>query len=157
MAIAFSPWGSMFAADTFNNRIDEFTTAGVKVASCPNTTRLTSSFNWPMAIAFSPSGTMFVADTFNNRVEAVSVSQCTSSSTVTPLWSIGTRGIGTGQFIKPWDVVYDTALNAVLVTDTDNSRIVSLNASTGAWNGVLPITKGTAARGLTDPGGIAGD
>jgi DNA-binding beta-propeller fold protein YncE len=156
--VAYDPAnGNVWVANTRNNRIDEFTTAGVKVASCPNTTRLTSSFNWPMAIAFSPSGTMFVADTFNNRVEAVSVSQCTSSSTVTPLWSIGSRGTGTGQFIKPWDVVYDTALNAVLVTDTDNSRIVSLNASTGAWNGVLPITKGTVAGDVTQPEGIAVD
>jgi tripartite motif-containing protein 71 len=156
--VAYDPAnGNVWVANTRNNRIDEFTTAGVKVASCPNTTRLTSSFNWPMAISFSPSGTMFVADTFNNRVEAVSVSQCTASSTVTPLWSIGTRGTGTSQFIKPWDVVYDTALNAVLVTDTDNSRIVSLNASTGAWNGVLPITKGTAAGDVTQPEGIAVD
>jgi tripartite motif-containing protein 71 len=156
--VAYDPAdGDVWVANTRNNRIDEFTVAGVKVASCPNTTRLTSSFNWPMAVAFSPSGTMFVADTFNNRVEAISVSQCTSSSTITPLWSVGTRGSGTGQFIKPWDLVYDAANNRILVTDTDNSRIVSLNASTGAWNGVLPITKGVASGDVVQPEGIALD
>ena len=154
--VAYDPADhNIWVANTRNNRIDEFTPAGVKVASCPNTTRLTSSFNWPMSVAFSPAGTMFVADTFNNRVEAISVSQCTSSSTITPLWSVGTRGSGTGQFIKPWDLVYDATSNRVLVTDTDNSRIVSLNASTGAWNGVLPIAKGTASGDVVQPEGIA--
>ena len=76
--VAFDPAnGDVWVANTRNNRIDEFTTAGVKVTSCPNTSRLTSSFNWPMAIAFDASGTMYVADTFNNRVEAINVSQCT--------------------------------------------------------------------------------
>ena len=62
--------GNVWVANTRNNRIDEFSTDGTPIASCPNTSRLTSSFNWPMAVAFDPSGTMYVADTFNNRIEA---------------------------------------------------------------------------------------
>jgi tripartite motif-containing protein 71 len=91
------------------------------------------------------------------RIQAISVSQCTSSSTVTPLWTTGVRGTGTGDFIKPWDLVYDPTGNRILVTDTYNSRIVSLNASTGAWNGVLPISKGSAAGDVSLPEGIAVD
>jgi DNA-binding beta-propeller fold protein YncE len=157
--VAFDPAnGNVWVANTRNNRIDEFTTAGVKVTSCPNTTRLTSSFNWPMAIAFNTTGTtMYVADTFNNRVQAITVSTCTGS-TVTPIWSVGTRGSGTNQFIKPWDLVFDPTQNRLLVVDTDNNRIVSLNPTTGAWNGVIPgITKGSGVGQVSQPEGITVD
>jgi tripartite motif-containing protein 71 len=149
--------GNVWVANTRNNRIDEFTTDGTDIASCPNTQRLTSTFNWPMAVAFDPSGTMYVADTYNNRVEALSTSQCAGSTTADPIWSEGVRGSGTGDFIKPWDIVFDPTQDRLLVLDTDNSRIVSLNPSTGAWNGVLPITKGTGAGQIEDPEGIAVD
>jgi DNA-binding beta-propeller fold protein YncE len=150
--------GNVWVANTRNNRIDEFTTAGVKVTSCPNTSRLTSSFNWPMAIAFNPAGTtMYVADTFNNRVEAINVSTCTGT-TVTPIWSVGTRGSGTNQFIKPWDLVFDPVGNRLLVVDTNNGRIVSLNPATGAWNGVIPgISKGSGVGQVSLPEGITVD
>ena len=157
--VAYDPGnGDIWVANTRNNRIDEFTTAGVKVTSCPNTTRLTSSFNWPMAIAFNPTGTtMFVADTFNMRVQAINVSQCTGS-TVTPIWSVGTRGSGVNQFIKPWDLVFDPTGNRLLVTDTYNNRIVSLNPTTGAWNGTIPgITKGSGVGQVSLPEGITVD
>jgi DNA-binding beta-propeller fold protein YncE len=155
--IAYDPAdGNVWVANTRNNRIDEFSTDGTSIASCPNTSRLTSSFDWPMAVAFDPSGTMYVADTFNNRIEAVNVAQCTGQ-TVPVLWDEGTRGSGTNQFIKPWDLVYDPTMNRLLVADTNNSRIVELNPSTGAWEGVLPITKGTGPGQIESPEGIAVD
>jgi DNA-binding beta-propeller fold protein YncE len=156
--IAYDPAdGNVWVANTRNNRIDEFSTDGTSIASCPNTSRLTSSFNWPMAVAFDPAGTMYVADTFNNKIEAVSVSQCTQNTAVTPLWSIGTRGTGVNQFIKPWDIVFDPTQNRLLVADTNNNRIVELNPSTGAWEGVLPITQGTGAGQVEQPQGVAVD
>ena len=150
--------GNVWVANTRNNRIDEFSTDGTPIASCPNTSRLTSSFNWPMAVAFDPSGTMYVADTFNNRIEAISVSQCSNNTTVVPIWSVGTRGSGSGQFIKPWDIAYDPTQNRLLVTDTDNSRIVALNPSNGAVESLFPsITKGAAPGQVQQPEGIAVD
>ena len=150
--------GNVWVANTRNNRIDEFSTDGTPIASCPNTSRLTSSFNWPMAVAFDPSGTMYVADTFNNRIEAISVSQCSNNTTVVPIWSVGVRGSGSGQFIKPWDIAYDPTQNRLLVTDTDNSRIVSLNPSNGAVESLFPtITKGSAPGQVQQPEGIAVD
>ena len=38
-----------------------------------------------------------------------------------------------------------------------NSRIVELNPATGAWVGVLPITKGSAAGDILHPYGVAAD
>ena len=149
--------GNVWVANTRNNRIDEFSTDGTPISSCPNTSRLTSSFNWPMAVAFDPAGTMYVADTFNNRVEAIDVSKCTGS-TVPTLWSVGTRGSGSGQFIKPWDIAYDPTQNRLLVTDTNNSRIVALNPSNGAVESMFPsITKGSGPGQVQLPEGIAVD
>ena len=149
--------GNVWVANTRNNRIDEFSTDGTPISSCPNTSRLTSSFNWPMAVAFDPAGTMYVADTFNNRIEAIDVSKCTGS-TVPTLWSVGTRGSGSGQFIKPWDIAYDPTQNRLLVTDTNNSRIVALNPSNGAVESLFPtITKGSAPGQVQLPEGIAVD
>jgi tripartite motif-containing protein 71 len=156
--VAVDPTGNVWVANTRNNRIDEFKSDGTKLASCPNTARLSSGLNWPMAVTFDPSGTMYVADTFNMRVIAISVSKCTASTTTVPtIWSVGTRGTGTNQFVKPWNLVYDPTLKRILVTDTFNSRIVSLDAATGNWLGVLPISKGTAAGQITMPEGIAVD
>jgi DNA-binding beta-propeller fold protein YncE len=150
--------GNVWVANTRNNRIDEFSTDGTSIASCPQTARLSTGLDWPMAVAFDPSGTMYVADTFHNRIVAIDVSNCITSKTTVPLiWDEGTRGSGTNQFIKPWDLVYDTTQNRLLVLDTDNNRIVSLNPATGAWNGVIALTKGTAAGDVSLPEGIAVD
>jgi DNA-binding beta-propeller fold protein YncE len=149
--------GNVWVANTRNNRIDEFSTDGTPITSCPNTSRLTSSFNWPMAVAFDPSGTMYVADTFNNSIEAINPSFCTGS-TVPVIWSVGTRGSGSGQFIKPWDIVYDPTQNRLLVTDTDNSRIVALDPSSGAVESLFPtITKGSSPGQVQQPEGVAVD
>lgn len=147
--------GNIWVANTRNNRVDEFTTAGTPVTSYPPAGRLNSIFNWPMDVAFDPAGHMYVADTMNNRIAAFSV----SGTTVTQLWTIGTRGTGSSQFIKPWGLTYDGTQNParVLVTDTFNNRIVSLNATSGAWIGVLPIAKGTSPGQITLPQGITVD
>ena len=76
--VAYDPAnGNVWVANTRNNRIDEFTTAGVKVTSCPNTTRLTSSFNWPMAIAFDPRRRCTSPTPSTTASQAINVSQCT--------------------------------------------------------------------------------
>jgi tripartite motif-containing protein 71 len=75
------------------------------------------------------------------------------------LWTVGTRGSGNSQFIKPWGLAYDGTHSParVLVADTGNSRIVALSASTGTWNGALNIAKGTANGQITAPQGLTVD
>jgi DNA-binding beta-propeller fold protein YncE len=148
--------GNVWVANTRNNRIDEFTTSGAPVMSYPSSGRLSSIFYWPMAVAFDPAGNMYVADTYNNRVSAFSI----SGSTVTQLWTKGSRGSGTNQFIKPWSLVFDSTQTParLLVADTDNNRIVSLDPTTGAWNGTQPtISKGTAPGFVNKPQGVTVD
>ena len=148
--------GNVWVANTRNNRIDEFTTTGAIVTSFPPSGRLNSIFNWPMAVAFDPAGNMYVADTFHNRIAAFSV----SGTTVTQLWTSGTRGSTAGHFIKPWGLVYDGTQTParLLIADTGNSRIASLDPANGAWNAVQPtIGKGTGAGSIVGAEGVAVD
>jgi sugar lactone lactonase YvrE len=148
--------GDMWVANTRNNRLDEFTSTGTLVLSYPPAGRLNSVFNWPMAVSFDAAGTMYVADTFNNCIDAFTI----SGATVTKLWSNGgikCGGTGTGPFFKPWGVVYDSIGSRLLVADTNNNRIVSLNAATGAIDAVLISTKGAAAGDVIKPAGLTVD
>ena len=147
--------GNLWVANTRNNRIDEFgpdgsgplRVLGQRVGSGA------ASFNWPMAVVFDPAGNMYVADTFNNRIQSFAVA---ATGTPTPRWAVGTRGTGVGNFSHPFSLVYDnTNGGRVLVADTNNDRVVSLNPATGAWLGVLAITKGTAPGRVSKPTGIA--
>jgi DNA-binding beta-propeller fold protein YncE len=155
--IAYDPAnGNVWVANTRNNRIDEFTNSGTLVTSFPAAGRLNSIFDWPMAVAFDPSGHMYVADTNHHRIAAFSV----SGTTVTQLWSKGARGSGTGQFIKPWGLVYDGVHNParLLIADTGNNRIVSLDPATGAWSLTQPtIGKGSTPGTILKPEGVAVD
>ncbi len=147
--------GNIWVANTRNNRLDEFgsdgsgplRTLGHRVGGG------SATFNWPMDVVFDSNGHMYVADTNNNRIQAFTV----TSTGITSLWITGTLGSGVGNFNKPWAVAYDgTGITPrVLVTDTRNNRIVALNANTGGWQSVLPITNGTVTGRVKAPKGIA--
>jgi sugar lactone lactonase YvrE len=158
--IGVDPHGNVWVANTRNNRIDEFGPAGGAKPIFVLGNRVgggSVTFNWPMAVTFDPSMTMYVADTNNNRIQAFTVTESGTTTTATLKWIEGARGSGVNQFIKPWDVSYDAASHLLLVADTMNSRIVELNPSTGAWVGVLPITKGSIAGDILKPEGVVAD
>jgi len=147
--------GNVWVANTRNNAIDEFDPSGNgPLREVPTGGRTNTVLNWPMDVTFSPTGTMYIADTVGNDIQAYSVP---ASGQPTLLWKVGTRGSGTNQFNNPYSVVFDATHSRLLVTDSFNSRIVSLNPSTGAWNGVLPIAIGAAAGDVSGPKGIAVD
>jgi tripartite motif-containing protein 71 len=146
--------GNVWVANTRNNRLDEFgPNGGSPLRLLGHRTGGAPNFYWPMDVVFAPNGRMFVADTYNHRIQAFSV----TSTSVTSLWTTGTLGSGTGNFNRPFSLTYDAsgATPRLLVADTRNSRIVALNAGTGAWQGVLPIAKGTGAGKIRSPRGIA--
>jgi YVTN family beta-propeller protein len=155
--IGFNPnSGNVWVANTRNNRLDEFPPGGAASPLRLLGTRTgggTANFYWPMDVVFGPGGRMFVADTFNHRIQAFDV----SPTSITHLWTTGGLGAGAGEFNRPFSLTYDDtgATPRLLVADTRNTRVVSLNANTGAWNGVLPIAKGTAVGKIRSPRGIA--
>jgi DNA-binding beta-propeller fold protein YncE len=67
--IAVGPNGSVFIADTYNNRIQQFTAAGKFIAQRGSRGSGQGEFWLPCGIAVDAAGRIYVADTFNNRVQ----------------------------------------------------------------------------------------
>ena len=130
--------GNVWVADTKNNRLLEFDSAG---NSTSNFVNVGGSLTWPYAVdATTPN--LIVADTFMNKVEAL------KTDGTGAVWSdTSANGI---NFKNPYDVAVVNGI--VYVADSGNKRIVELNATTGAY--VDSITNSTQ---LHSPQGVAVD
>jgi DNA-binding beta-propeller fold protein YncE len=59
----------VFIADTYNNRIQQFTAAGTFIAQWGSRGSGQGELWLPCGIAVDAAGRIYVADTFNNRVQ----------------------------------------------------------------------------------------
>jgi tripartite motif-containing protein 71 len=135
--ISFAPGtGTLWVADTKNNRLLEFTTAG---ATTNKSVTLGGALTWPYGLDAS-TGNLIVADTFMNKVESRTPAGAVNWTDTTA------NGIA---FKNPYDVT--VAGGVVYVADAANKRIVELNVSTGAY-----ITSFGSAN-LHSPQGVAID
>jgi DNA-binding beta-propeller fold protein YncE len=135
--IATAPDGSVYVADTFNSRIQEFTSAGASVRTWATT--------FPGAVAVGPLGDVYVA---GNDVIAH------FTATGVPLAPWGSSGSGDGQFDLPLDLAVDAGGN-VYVTDWMNHRVQKFTSG-----GVYLTQWGTSGTGpgqFVQPAGIAVD
>jgi predicted membrane-bound mannosyltransferase/streptogramin lyase len=130
-SLAAAPDGSIYVADSRNNRILHFDPSGTLInqwgttsgndPSHPNSSAKPSTFNEPWGVAVGPDGSVYVTDTWNNRIQKFNAS---------------------GQFIKMWiaaaqptDVFYGPrgiavdAQGRVYIADTGNKRIVVFDAN----------------------------
>ncbi len=148
--------GRVWVADTRNDRVVEYGVDGSgPLRSIDNGQGSASNqVHWPMDVTFDNAGHMYVADTFNNRVSSFTVAP-NSSTAPTPRWRFGTKGSGTNQFLKPWGVGFDGANDRVLVADSGNGRIISLNATNGTGWTNLGVLKGTGPGKVRNPKGVA--
>jgi DNA-binding beta-propeller fold protein YncE len=121
--IAVAPDGSVYVADTSNNRIQHFDAVGNLIhfwgtltdpnaSSAPNDT-----FHEPWGVAVGTDGSVYVADTWNYRVQKFSAKG-------NYLLTLGATGSMPGyQLYGPRAVAVDSR-GRVFVTDTGNKRIV---------------------------------
>ncbi len=107
----------IYVADTYNHRIQEFTTDGLFITNWGGLGDSNGLFDYPKGVAVDATGNVFVADTYNSRIQ-----EFTSSGGFLASW--GAYGSKSGQFEYPHDLFVDWAGN-VYVADGQgtNNRI----------------------------------
>ncbi len=151
--IALAPNGDVYVADTYNNRIQEFTALGhfirtIEKGKPPyNKSDAHGGFNRPYGVAVDSHGLVYVADTENNRIE-----KFTADGTFIRSW--GNKGAGDGEFESPKAIAL-SGNSHLYVSDTFNNRIQEFGTKgdfVRAWG-----THGRAHGEFRHPGGIAVD
>ena len=145
---------AIYAADSGNNRIDEFDINGNWLANLGGPGSGNGQFDDPTHLATSAvQNNLYVADTANNRVQALNFNGVFQ-------FAFGSLGTGNGQFMAPNGVVVDK-LNNVYVVDSGNNRIQQFVYNPGNPGSVTYANQwGTAGTGngqFNNPLGIAKD
>ena len=111
------PDGSVYVADTWNNRIQKFTAEGEFVTMWGQFGAAESRYHFwgPRGIAVDQQGRVFVTDTGNKRVVIF-------DSDGIDLAMVGGAGLGVGQFDEPVGIEVDDR-GRVYVADTWNVRV----------------------------------
>jgi predicted membrane-bound mannosyltransferase/DNA-binding beta-propeller fold protein YncE len=130
--VAVAPDGTLFVADTNNNRIQHISTSGEILATWGSFADSTASnapggtFNNPWDIAVAPDGSVYVADTWNYRIQ-----KFTSAGKFITMWGYSGQAEQPDGFWGPRAVAVDER-GRVYVVDTGNKRIVIFD-SNGAY------------------------
>ncbi|HEY3343727.1 MAG TPA: SMP-30/gluconolactonase/LRE family protein, partial [Anaerolineaceae bacterium] len=115
--VAVAADGSVFVADTWNNRIQKFTADGkfIKMWGTFGQAETPDAFWGPRGLAISADHHLFVTDTGNKRVVVFDLDG-------NPITSFGVSGSDPGQLNEPVGITVDVA-GKVFIADTWNQRI----------------------------------
>jgi DNA-binding beta-propeller fold protein YncE len=140
--IAIAPDGTLFVADTNNNRIEHFSATGQFLNSWGSFSDITvgdaplGTFNQPWAVTVSPDGKfVYVADTWNHRIQKFTFSGTPvkmwgnplyDPTTTDPFGIWGPRGIAVDAQGRVY--VADTGNKRILVFDSDGNFIQQIGS-----------------------------
>lgn len=166
--IAVDALGTLYVADTYNNKIRKVTPEGVVstlagsgFSGTADGTGAAASFYSPVGVAVDASGTVYVADGTNHKIRKI-----TPAGVVSTLAGSGAQGTLDGNgteasFYNPRGIAVD-ASGTVYVADSNNHIIRKITpegvVSTWAGNGLINDTDGSGtAASFNSPFGIAVD
>jgi sugar lactone lactonase YvrE len=154
--VASDDSGTVYVADTQNNRIRKITSAGVVTTLAgsgaqgfADGTGTAAQFNNPTGVSVDGTGNVYVADSGNNRIRKI-----TSSGNVSTLAGSGAsgnaNGVGTqAQFYLPQSIYVDLG-GTVYVADKGNHLIRKITSA-----GVVTTLAGSGTAGFADDTGTA--
>ncbi|MCE1253646.1 MAG: TIGR03663 family protein [Anaerolineae bacterium] len=126
--IAVAPDGTIYVADSRNNRIQRLNEKGEVLATWGAMADISKgeapggTFNEPWGITVGPDGSVFVTDTWNHRIE-----KFTADGQFIKMWGIFGQGETPDAFWGPRGIAVD-AQGHVYVADTGNKRIVEFTS-----------------------------
>ena len=126
--LALAPDGSLYVADTFNNRIQHLAADGTVLQVWGSFADLSQgaapggTFYQPWGIAVGPDGSVYVADTWNHRIQ-----KFTATGDFVNMWGFFGQAETPFALWGPRDIAIDQFGN-IFVTDTGNKRIVIYDA-----------------------------
>jgi hypothetical protein len=144
--IAVDSTDRMMVADTLNNRIQIFNSAGVFQSQFGGPGSTNGKFNNPSDVTVDSTDRILVVDSNNHRIQIF-------NSAGTYQSQFGNQGSGNGQFVFPSGIAVDST-NRILVADTGNNRVQIFNSagvyqsqfgSLGSGNGQFSLPSGIAA------------
>ena len=112
--------GNLYVADSFNHRVEKFTSAGVFLGRWGSEGSGDGEFNLPTDIAVDGGGSVYVADGGNY------LQKFDANGTFLSRW--GEHGAGDGQFNAPCGIAVDDSGN-VYVADTYNHRVQKFDSN----------------------------
>jgi DNA-binding beta-propeller fold protein YncE len=124
--ISVAPDGTIWVADTLNNRIQSMSPSGVWTAfTKPMGTGVQMAFSVPWGVTVAPDGSIWVSDTGNNRI----VSMDTSGNLIFSAneTSMGIPATALDSVIYPFAIAFNG--DTVYMSDIWNNRVLVLTTS----------------------------
>jgi RHS repeat-associated protein len=142
--IAMDSEGNIWIADTYNNRIEEFSSAGTFIQKFGGPSIGEGELNHPSGLAIDKSGNIWVTNTGKNRVAFFS-----KTGTYLGKW-------GEGVLKEPIGLAYSNYNNRLYVTDAGDGRVLEFKPEVYGEYTIIG-KKGTGNGEFSYPEGIVAD
>jgi sugar lactone lactonase YvrE len=132
--VALAPDGSIYVADSRNNRVEKFDASGKLLlawgsfGSLDAKTANPGTFNEPWGVAVAADGTVYVSDTWNHRIQKFD-----ANGKFLQMWGKFGQAETPDAFWGPRAIAID-GQGRVYVSDTGNKRIVVFDANGQSLN-----------------------